>query len=261
MPSVPAGGGLYALCERLAAAGTRGVLVSGGCDSQGRVPLSAFGEELRRVKERLPLQVIVHTGLVDEATAEALATAGVDGALIDIIGSEETIRRVYHLDATVDAFDRSLALLEEKGIPVLPHIVLGLHYGRFLGEARALEIVASHHVAGLILVVLMPLVGTAMADVRPPEVDQLVGFLDKARRRLPTTPVLLGCARPGGEAKIALDRAAIDAGLNGIAFPAEGMVAYARERGLKVQFHESCCGVGWLLPERGCHEDLALHRR
>jgi len=251
MYSVPGNGSLYGLCERLAANGTRGILVSGGSDGQGRVPHAAFAADLRRVKERLGLKILVHTGLVDQPVAEALAEAGVDGAMMDVIGSDETVRLVYHLDASVGDFERSLALLEDYGIPSLPHIVMGLHYGTFLGEETALEVVARHKIAGLILVALMPLVGTPMQDVAPPTVAELTAFVEKARLRLPAIPLLLGCARPAGEAKAALDRAAIDIGVNGIAFPAEGTAAYARRRGLEPRFHETCCGVGWLFGKGG----------
>jgi uncharacterized radical SAM superfamily protein len=42
-----------------------------------------------------------------------------------------------------------------------------------------------------------------------------------------------------------IDRLAIDAGLNGIAFPAEGIVEYARQRDLEPNFINACCGVVW----------------
>jgi uncharacterized radical SAM superfamily protein len=215
------------------------------------VPHAAFGADLRRVKERLGLKVLVHTGLVDRPMAEVLAAARVDGAMTDVIGADETIRRVYHLDASVADFERSLALLEDYGVPSLPHIVMGLHYGAFLGEEAALEIVAGHKIAGLVLVALMPLTGTPMQEAAPPTLAELSAFLEMARSRLPDKPLLLGCARPGGKAKAALDRAAIDIGLDGIAFPAEGTVAYARSLGLEPQFHETCCGAGWLLGNGG----------
>lgn len=251
MHSVPGAGGLYAVCERLAANGTRGVLISGGSDRQGRVPHAAFAADLRRVKEGLGLTILVHTGLVDRPAAQTLAAAGVDGAMIDVIGADETIRRVYHLDASLGDFERSLALLEEHGIPSLPHIVMGLHYGAFLGEEAALEAVAGHRIAGLILVALTPLVGTPMQDIAPPALAEMSAFLEKARRRLPATPIVLGCARPAGEARAALDQTAIDIGLNGIAFPAEDAVTYARGKGLEPRFHETCCGVPWLLGNGG----------
>ena len=48
-----------------------------------------------------------------------------------------------------------------------------------------------------------------------------------------------------GAMKVALDRAAIEYGLNGIAYPADGMVAYAREQGLDPEFYEYCCSLTW----------------
>ena len=42
-----------------------------------------------------------------------------------------------------------------------------------------------------------------------------------------------------------IDRLAVDAGLNGIAYPADGIVAYAQQRGLEPNFINACCGVNW----------------
>ncbi len=61
----------------------------------------------------------------------------------------------------------------------------------------------------------------------------------------PEIPVSLGCARPVGPQKMVIDRLAIDAGLDGIAYPADGIVAYAQERGRTPRFHDACCGVNW----------------
>jgi len=250
MQPVPSDG-LYALCARLAARGVRGVVLSGASNRQGQVALTAFEEEIRRVKESLPLRVLVHTGLVDRRQAEALRRARIDAALVDIIGAEETIREVYHLKVGVGGFEESLKWLAEYSIPALPHIVLGLHYGRLCGEEAALDLVARYPIRALVLVVLMPLLGTGMAQVRPPAPEEVAAFFARVRGRLPRTPVVLGCARPGGPWKEVVDRAAIDSGLNGIAYPAEGIVAYARARGLRPCFHEACCGVEWTLEDQG----------
>ncbi|MEE9201801.1 MAG: radical SAM protein [Dehalococcoidia bacterium] len=237
------GESLFALCEVLARQGAQGVLVSGGAGPGGDVPLTPLAGELARIKAELGLRVLVHTGLVDEAQARALAQAGVDGALLDIIGSSETISQVYHLGAGVEDYRRSLALLAEHGVPSMPHIVLGLHYGRWLGEEAALEMVSAFPVAALVLVVLTPLDGTPMDEVAPPSVAEIGAFFRRARAALPTTPVLLGCTRPMGEVKVAIDRAAVDAGLDGIAYPARGIVRYARRRGLQPVFSEACCAM------------------
>ncbi|MEE9126770.1 MAG: radical SAM protein, partial [Planctomycetota bacterium] len=109
----------------------------------------------------------------------------------------------------------------------------------------ALRIVARHVPKLLVLVVLMPLGGTPMAGVVPPSLPEIGAFFAAARSALPATPVLLGCARPLGDMKEKIDRLAVDAGLNGIAYPADGIVAYARDKGLEPDFINACCGVSW----------------
>jgi uncharacterized radical SAM superfamily protein len=236
---------LFATARRLREQGTDGVLISGGSGRHGGVPLLPHVEAIRRVREELGMRVVVHSGVVSPRLAEGLARAEVDGVMLDIIGAERTIKDVYHLALTPADFERSLALLSERGLRIIPHIVLGLHYGRFLGEWDALEMIARYPVSTLILVVLTPLVGTPMGHLPPPPLQDVIDFFATARARMPTTRVNLGCGRPMGEMKVALDRAAIDHGLNGIAYPAEGMVAYAREHGLEPAFHEYCCSLTW----------------
>ncbi len=238
-------GSLYELCAKLAERGARGVLISGGSDAQGRVPLLEHVPDLVRARRELGLVVRVHPGLPDEATCAGLAEVGIDGAMVDVIGHADTVRAVYHLDADPDDYDAALARLARYGVPTVPHVILGLHFGRMLGEERALEIVARHPLKCLVLVVLMPLGGTPMAAVEPPPLEEIGAFFELARRTLPATPVLLGCARPLGELKAEIDRLAVDAGLNGIAYPADGIVAYAEERGLRPSFINACCGVSW----------------
>ncbi len=239
------GGGLFEQARALAERGTRGILVSGGCDKRGRVPLLRHMDDLKRIRAELGLAIRVHPGLPDEETAAALGEVDLDGAMLDIIGAEETIREVYHLEAGVDEYAAVLERLSRHGVPLVPHIILGLHYGRMLGEWRALEMIARHRPKLLVLIILMPLYGTAMATVTTPPVEEIGAFFRTARAAFPDIPVSLGCARPIGPQKTAIDRLAIDAGLDGIAYPAEGIVAYARERGRTPRFHDACCGVNW----------------
>jgi lipoyl synthase len=236
---------LFALARRLHGQGSEGLLVSGGSTRSGGVPLLPHLRHIPRIREELGMKVIVHSGVVSPRLAAGLAEAGVDGVMLDIIGADETLREVYHLDLTVADMDRSLRLLADRGLRVIPHIVLGLHYGRFLGEHRALEMVAGYPVSTLILVVLVPLVGTPMAHIPPPPVDEVTGFFATARLAAPTTTINLGCARPLGPVKAELDRAAVDLGLNGIAYPADGAIEYARSRGMEPRLYEYCCSLTW----------------
>lgn len=238
-------GSLFELCATLAEGGARGVLISGGSDARGRVPLLKHMPDLIRIRRELGLAVRVHPGLPDEETCAGLAGADIDGAMVDIIGHQDTIREVYHLDATPEDYEDVLERLQRHGIPLIPHIILGLHFGRMLGEWQALEMIARHPPKLLVLVILMPLSGTPMAVVAPPSLDEIGHFFETARQAMPATPLMLGCARPLGLMKKEIDRLAVDAGMNGIAYPAEGIVAYARQRGLEPTFINACCGVIW----------------
>lgn len=258
MISVKAGSNLYELAKDLKARGSEGLLVSGGSGRSGAVPHLPHLAHVPRIRDELGMKVIVHSGVITPELAAGLAEAEVDGVMVDIIGSEETIRDVYHLDLGVSDFDRSLGMLAEAGLRIIPHIVLGLHYGRFLGEHRALEIVAAHPVSTLILVVLVPLIDTPMADMAPPPVDEVTDFFATARAAMPTTRVNLGCARPLGAMKSELDQAAIDHGLNGIAYPADGAIDYAARRGLEPKLYEYCCSLSWSGDEGSGFTEVAL---
>lgn len=245
MISVTPDRSLFELATDLKARGTKGLLVSGGSPRTGGVPLLAQVDDIRRIKQELGMRVVCHVGYPSEETSRALAEVGVDGTMIDLIGSDDTLRDVYHLPLTTADVERSLATLADHGHRIIPHIVCGLHYGEFRGEQAALEMAGRYPISTLILVVLVPLTGTPMADLPPPDADEVVAFFGTAREAMPDTRVHLGCARPLGGMKVDLDRAAVDLGFNGIAYPAEGTVAYAEERGLTARFYDGCCSMTW----------------
>ncbi len=245
MISVRMGENLFDLAAKLKAQGTEGILVSGGSTKTGGVPLKRHLKHVPRIKEELGMKVVVHSGVVSPDLAGDLAAAGVDAVMLDIIGANETIEQVYHLPLSTSDFDASLACLATAGLRIIPHVVIGLHYGKILGEHRALEMIASHQIDTLILVVLTPLIGTPMARVAPPAFEDVAGLFSTARTSMPTARINLGCARPMGDLKRRLDEAAIDFGLNGIAYPADGAIGYARSRGLDPVFYEWCCSMSW----------------
>lgn len=246
MVSVKAGENLYELAKRMQSQGTDGILVSGGSTKNGGVPLLFHLDHIARVRDELGMKVVVHSGVVSPPIAAGLAEVGVDGVMLDIIGSDDTIHDVYHLDLTTADFEESLRLLADQNLRIIPHIVLGMHYGEFRGEHHALEMIARYPVSTLIIVILVPLVGTPMEHIPPPPLDQCLGFFENARLALPDTKINLGCGRPMGQMKKDLDWAAIDYGLNGIAYPADGAIAYAESRGLRPELYEYCCSLTWV---------------
>ena len=223
--------------------GLRGFLLSGGSNLRNEVPFERYLPAIKRLKAAIPsLEIAVHTGLVDERRAALLAEANITVAMLDIIGADATIREVYRLDRPVADFEASLAHLVAAGLDVVPHIVIGLHFGALLGEQTALQIIARHKTRAVIAVVLMPHLARPGRFQIPAETD-VARTLLSARNALPDRTLLLGCARPAGTHRALTDTYAVLVGIDGIAYPADGALALSRALGRTPGRSPSCCGV------------------
>jgi len=223
--------------------GGSGCLVSGGATPKGDTPLMNFIPTIKRAKDELDLDIVVHTGVVYPETAQALGEAGIDGAMLDIIGADETLHQIYHLDMSVDIFDDSMTYLEDYGVPYMPHIIAGLHYGKLIGEANAIKMIAKHKPNSVVVVAFMPLDHTPMHDVTPASPIDIARVIIATRFAIPDKPLILGCARPLGAHRRLTDRLAIDAGVNGIAYPSDVGYEYAEEKGFELSFADQCCSL------------------
>lgn len=235
---------LWRVVNTQIATGAHGMLLSGGSNHRNEVEYGPFYATLRRIKDTFPaFKIALHTALVDFDTARRMQDAGIDAAMMDVIGAQDTITQVYHLKRSVDDFERALEHLVSTQMKVVPHIVLGLHYGRLLGEWNALEIVQRHRPSALVLVVVMPFYASAQRPFVTPDAHAVGGFFLDARAALPELPLLLGCARPPGRVKAQIDAYAVMAGLNGIAHPADGMVELAMRLQREARVTPSCCSI------------------
>ena len=229
--------------QLVASEGLNGFLLSGGSNRRNEINYGRFLPVIEGLKRDFPeLRVAIHSALLDEARARDMESAGVDTVMMDVIGADDTIRDVYKLDRPVEDFEATLAALCSTGMEVTPHIVIGLHYGRILGESRALDMVSRYPINALVLVVIMPFYAKPGTFATPSTSD--VGrIFGEARERLPEQQVLLGCARPPGMHKRVTDAYAIMAGLDGIAFPADGAVSVAHTIGRPFVQAHSCCSI------------------
>ncbi len=231
--------------ENLKNSGVDGILISGGSNKDGVVELYDFLDTMKFLKEELGMMVTCHVGLVDEELARGLKEAGVDAVLLDIIGDNETIREVYKLPhKSVEDYDESMRLLRKYGLRIVPHIIVGLHYGKIKGEYRAVDMIAKYNPETLVIVVIMPYYGKAKFQLLPPpSPEESAEIFLYARKKMPQSPIMVGCARPAGAERAKLDIYAILAGVNGIAFPAEGVLTYSKSIGLEPVLSPSCCST------------------
>ena len=235
---------LWRVVNEQVAAGAHGMLLTGGSNHRDEVEYDAFYPTIRRIKEAFPaFRIAIHTALVSRDAARRMEESGIDAAMLDVIGAQDTVQQVYHLKRPVADFEASLRHLTETSLKVVPHIVIGLHYGRMLGEWNALEMVARHRPAALVLVVVMPFYAPANRSFETVPSRAVGRFFLDARAQLPDVPLLLGCARPPGRTKVEIDAYAVMAGLNGIAHPSDGTVELAVRLGREVRVTPACCSI------------------
>jgi uncharacterized radical SAM superfamily protein len=227
-----------------AARGDGGMLVTGGCDQNGRLPWRQFLATIEKLKAETDLTITVHAGQTDLETARALKHAGVDQALVDVVGDDVTAREVYHLSAGTAAVRETLESLARAELETVPHVLFGIYYGRERGERAALEMLKDYPVKKYAVVVLMPTRGTPMAGVQPPPPERVASFIAHARIELPHVLASLGCARPRGHYRKRLDALAVKAGINSLAIPSDEALNEAERRGLDVVYRETCCSLG-----------------
>lgn len=224
--------------------GAQGMLLTGGSNHRNEVEYDDYYATIRRIKDTFPeFKIAMHTALVDMDIARRMEDCGIDAAMMDVIGSQDTITQVYHLRRTVDDFEKTLEYLVSTKLKVVPHIVLGLHYGHLLGEWNALEIIQRHKPQAVVLVVVMPFYAPENRPFVTPDSKEVGRFFMDARMALPDVPLLLGCARPPGRVKMEIDSYAVMASLNGVAHPSDGMVELAVRLERDVRVTPACCSI------------------
>jgi uncharacterized radical SAM superfamily protein len=232
------------VADQLRSEGAHGILVSGGANRNGEVPLEEFIPSIKAIKEKNPkFKVIVHTGLIRKEIAKELKEVGVDQILIDVIGDDDTIREVYHLDKRVEDYEETLWMLKEMGHCLAPHIIIGHHFGEIRGEWRALELVTHVGVETIVLVILKTLLPVGKNHFKIPKPDETSRISAIARILNPKIPIRMGCIRPAHTSKLEIEKGFIDSGVNTIAYPLQGTIEYAKEIGLETKFIELCCSL------------------
>ena len=225
----------------IAKRGHSGVLISGGSKLDGSVATYELSGNIADIKEKTHLKMSAHTGIINRQQAQSLST-WLDMALVDCIGSNETISRILGLSNTVSDYENTLKFLTGEGIPIAPHIIVGLNDGALDGEFEAIEMVQKYDPDVVVIVVFIPTKGTAGAGSKPPALEDVAAIVAKARQAFPKTPLSLSCVRPGGRYRTQLDECAILCGIDRIAVPSRSAYRLCNSIGLDIQeVGDMCC--------------------
>ena len=228
-------------CKKIEEMGNTGCLISGGSRFDGTIPWKDFIPALKTIKKTTNLFLSIHSGIIDVQTAKQLKDAGIDQALIDVIGDDETIEKIYHASFGIEKIEESLDALKTADISIIPHIVVGLHYGQIRGEYNAIEMIKKYDPEVLVIVSLMALSGTSIKNSMLPTSEEIAHVIATAKISMADVPISLGCARNRADHKI--DCLAVDCGVNRIAIPSEEAIKKAEEYSLTIKWKKTCCSI------------------
>lgn len=102
---------LYDTIRSLVKRGARGILISGGFDRDGRLPIEPFLPVIRDAKRDFDVVVSVHAGLVNRELAEKLRSHGIDIVDYELILDPYVIKAIKHLRKEPEDFIRSYEIL------------------------------------------------------------------------------------------------------------------------------------------------------
>jgi len=223
-----------------------GVLLSGGCLSDGSVPLLNYLDSIKEIKEKTNLIINAHTGLLSEETARKLAQVGVDIVSFDINMDEDIIKDIYHLDKDLDDYKRAIGYMQKYSLNVVPHICIGLYYGKLHKELESIKFIKESGLnpSLIVLIVLIPPKNTKTKFIRPKPVD-IAKIISIIRFVYPNSEISLGCMRPRGDVKIEIEQCAIKAGINRIEIPSKKTLKWAKELypNINYKFFSACCAI------------------
>ncbi len=226
--------------SKLADKGAKGILLSGGSAADGSVPTYEQADVIQKIKRDTGLKLSAHTGIINSSQARAIS-GYLDMALVDVLGDDETIHDILSIGACVQDYENSLNYLSSAGIPLAPHIIVGLHNGKLKGEFRALDVVKKFNPEVVVIVVFIPTKGTSMEGIAPPDIEDVTKVITKAREMF-DVPLSLSCVRPGGRYRSMLDMYAVLGGIDRIAVPSRKAYTICGELGLNiVEIPKMCC--------------------
>ncbi len=222
--------------------GFTGILLSGGCDLSGRVPLTASISQVREqiIKSGRSIAINVHPGILNEQEAQEIA----DFATVisfDFVIDDVTIQKAFGNDRTGRDYINTLRYLRKGKAKVVPHILVGLYKGQIRGEYQAVDFLIREGIEHIIFIVFIPTPGTKWEHLLPPKIEEVLRLLAWTRIQKPQIKISLGCMRPKGKYSAQLDLLAIKAGIDAIVLPHFRAINEARRKGLKIYKKEECC--------------------
>lgn len=219
--------------ENVLTSGGTGMLISGGCDMDGKVPVAGHADVISKISG-MGLKVNVHPGFLTKEEASLLVHSGVDRFSVDVHQSPEIIRNVLHLNTGPAEYEDTIDNIISASGKVVPHLTVGFGTEDMMMSA---ELILSKGIRDVVLLALVPTKGTEINEHLPEEgVLHAIGMLMDMGLN-----VTLGCMRP--RIYPDLEMKAIGMGVRRIANPSLATIRRAQDSGYGITTMNECCGM------------------
>jgi hypothetical protein len=224
-----------------------GILLSGGCLSDGSVPILNYLDTIKKIKKKTNLIINTHTGLLNEETAKKLAEAKVDIISFDVNLDLEIIENIYHLNKKLEDYKKAIALLKTYNLNIVPHVCIGLYYGNLHRELDSIKFIKESGLnpSLIVFIALIPPNKNEFKTPTPLDISKIIGI---TRIIFPKTEISLGCMRPRKKFREQIELKSFKAGINRIEMPATKTLKKIKkiDPRIKFQYFSACCA----LPEK-----------
>jgi uncharacterized radical SAM superfamily protein len=228
--------------DKLIRQNAQGCLISGGCTTDGKVPILKFKETLKDYRRESNLIFNFHVGLLSESEIRDLAEINPHVVSFDLTLDDEIIQNIYHLigKTKTDYIETFENLLKYK-INVIPHITIGLNHGNINKEYDTLRYLSRFDLDLIVFIILIPPEKDPLFKM--PNIHDIEKLFNFARLLFPTTELSLGCMRPRGKFNQDIEEAAIKAGINRIVIPSAQSVQRLNTNNSKLMKYDACCAI------------------
>jgi Uncharacterized homolog of biotin synthetase len=205
------------------------MLISGGCDVNGKVPVVELAEAIRKVKD-MGLRINLHAGFLTEKEAETLVNSGVDRFSTDVHQDPRVIRDVLRLQQGPETYRETISNIQRAGGSVVPHLTSG--FGNDI--ELSMNMLMETDIRNVVVLALVRTPGTM--NIEPSQKTVL-----KDIRKLLDSGfnVTLGCMRSRNYESLEIE--CMKLGVRHIANPSRRTLEWAKENCIEYEISERCC--------------------
>ncbi|MCK9322671.1 MAG: hypothetical protein RBR05_00060 [Candidatus Methanomethylophilaceae archaeon] len=229
------GENLHNIASKIKLERGKGILLSGGCDINGTVPLLGHIDDIIEIS-KLGLEINVHSGFISEKEAKDLISAGIDCFSVDVHQDPVIIFSVFHLKKTDEDYANLLDIIMNLGGKVVPHLTVG--FGTYDLKQSAM-LVKEKGLFDVVLNSLVPTKGTIAGDAFISE-DAILSAVDMLQNI--GLNITLGCMRD--RSLRGLEIKCMEKGITRIANMSQIAKKWAADNGYIIFTDNRCCCMG-----------------